>query len=108
MSVECSPSTVETDSSFDVDAIIHQLTSAKYARVHTLVRLDMQNQIYPLIERALELIKEESMLIRIDGPVHIGSDVHGQYYDLLRLFNSYGEPPEHNYLFLGDYVDRGK
>ena len=33
------------------------------------------------------------MLVKIDGPVHIGSDIHGQYFDLLRLFNTYGEPP---------------
>lgn len=48
------------------------------------------------------------MLLQLEGPVVVGTDIHGQYYDLLRFLNDAGSPPETSYLFLGDYVDRGK
>ncbi|KAJ7293559.1 phosphoprotein phosphatase PPZ [Mycena rebaudengoi] len=47
-------------------------------------------------------------LIELSPPVKVVGDVHGQYSDLIRLFEMCGFPPAANYLFLGDYVDRGK
>ncbi len=60
-----------------------------------------------LCEKSKNIFKKQPMLIELCAPVNVCGDIHGQYFDLLRLFKIGGYPPDTNYLFLGDYVDRG-
>ena len=54
-----------------------------------------------------ELLIKESNVIHINTPVTVVGDMHGQFHDMLEMFRIGGKIPDTNYLFLGDYVDRG-
>eukprot|EP00250_Pteridium_aquilinum_P033845 c646_g1_i1 orf=665-1648(-) len=90
-----------------VDDIILRLLEVRNARPGKQVQLS-ENEIRLLCATSKQIFMQQPNLLELEAPIKICGDVHGQYSDLLRLFEYGGLPPQANYLFLGDYVDRGK
>lgn len=71
--------------------------------------------VFELITKTIKIVEEQPIVIRLEAPIKIFGDIHGQYQDLMRFFDLYNSPIEGpggdiegtDYLFLGDYVDRG-
>ncbi|KAK1310346.1 hypothetical protein QJS10_CPA08g00026 [Acorus calamus] len=72
------------------------------------------NEIADLCDSTERIFSSEPSVLQIKAPVKIFGDLHGQFGDLMRLFDEYGSPSTAgdisyiDYLFLGDYVDRGQ
>ena len=67
-----------------------------------------ENEIKYLCSETKKIFLEQPILLELGPCLNICGDIHGQFYDLLQLFELGGYPPDKNYLFLGDYVDRGR
>jgi serine/threonine-protein phosphatase 2A catalytic subunit len=83
---------------FDLDKVVDSLSNCE---------LPSENEVRTLCDKAREiLIKEENVTI-LSTPITVCGDIHGQFDDLMELFRIGGDIPETNYIFMGDFVDRG-
>ncbi|CCH40825.1 Serine/threonine-protein phosphatase [Wickerhamomyces ciferrii] len=92
----------------DIEELIQRLLDAGYSGKRTKNICLKNSEIATICSKAREIFLSQPTLLELSPPVKIVGDVHGQFGDLIRMFTKCGFPPAANYLFLGDYVDRGK
>lgn len=66
-----------------------------------------QELLLEIVKKASNIFEQEPNMLTLNDPITVVGDIHGQYYDLVKLIEVGGEPGDTQYLFLGDYVDRG-
>jgi len=98
----------EIEESFDrISRLKEKLIESRKGEFCTNVKLS-EREIFTVIDKVYPILESEESMLELEPPIYICGDIHGQFYDLLRVFDILKYPPESKFLFLGDYVDRGK
>lgn len=90
-----------------LERMISKLQGAETMARDTRVMLDTSDIAF-LCNEAIKTLKNDPVLLNLQAPLTIIGDLHGQFYDLLKFIKMGGNPGTTNYLFMGDYVDRGR
>ena len=91
----------------NIDKIIEKLWSIEDKPIGTPAPLTIEELKY-LCKKVRKIFIEQPILLELRSPMTVCGDLHGQFHDMLRIFRLCGLPPSENYIFLGDYVDRGQ
>ena len=76
-------------------------------RTHAIPKFD-ESVLVDLCHSSIEILKTQKPLLELNAPIYVIGDLHGNIFDLLRIFIISNPPPMSRFLFLGDYVDRGQ
>jgi serine/threonine-protein phosphatase PP1 catalytic subunit len=94
------------DEKAKVLGIIDKILAIKPCKIGTPSGIT-KDEIYFLCQNVTKVYMSQPVLLELHAPITICGDVHAQFHDLLRIFDKTSYPPSQNFLFLGDYVDRG-
>ncbi|EAN91525.1 putative serine/threonine-protein phosphatase PP1 [Trypanosoma cruzi] len=99
---------LETSIEEEEKSAIRQLVTSVLQDWRGAQKLLNEDIIRTVLRRVRPVLMSQPMMVRLEAPVNVCGDIHGQINDLVEIFRAGGMPPTSRYLFLGDYVDRGK
>jgi len=93
---------------------LQELSSQSRSEWHYTLQLVTAKELLLLCDTVVEVLRREGSLVEVPLPCRVYGDIHGQLLDLLEFFNAFSWPDKRrgdifsmNYVFLGDFVDRG-